>query len=220
MTKQGPVQGVLNSGPALVASAVVGVVIPLVGFLASRNVRDWISTNGTPTFWIGLAVIGALLIALDLQRRGSPPDQRDVELMGKLRHAFGGDSRLITWLRECFAPNRFSRDTWHELAATLDAWQTDPSRRFSDRKVQKKYEEMLAQLHTFMHRVDDDVFAAPGSQGSVPEPEILGLPADWRGDDDFLRRRFDTAVEEIGESRKSYLEALTDLLTTAHKRGL
>lgn len=220
MPRQGPVQAALNSGPVLLTSFVVGVVVPAITFLSSKEVRDWIETNGRITFWVGLGLVLLLLGALDFQRRASPPDDRDVALMNKFRADLGGDATLTVWVREHFGPNRISRDNWMDLARTLDTWEQDPGRRFSDKKVHKKYQSMLSSLRTFMIRVDNDVYSAPGPAGTPPERDILGLPSDWKWQNDDSRVRYETAVVEIANLRSTYLSELKSFLELAHRRGL
>jgi hypothetical protein len=48
----------------------------------------------------------------------------------------------------------------------------------------------------------------------------MGLPAEWRYAEPEMQKRWQTAVDEIAETRRTFLKAHSDFLKKAHGRGL
>jgi hypothetical protein len=207
----------VNSGPFILLTFLAGTVVPAGAFLLSSTVRSWIDNHGLAVFWTALAVTGVLAMSLELQRRQVSPDDRDVNVMGRFRDEFGADSELVTWVRNEFAPNRFSETRWHRLEDLHLQWADDPSRRFRDKQVQATYQAAMEALGKYISRTNKDVWSRAHREH---DPGYLGIPPEWRDSSPELEQRWHTAVDDISVTRRCFLEKHTAFLKKAHDRGL
>lgn len=211
--RQSRASKVLESTPLLILLA-VGDLIALAVFLSSKGLRTWVGHHGYLMFLIALAAILLIPVALAVQRNRVEPDPRDVALVAQLRTVLGANAEVVGWVRNDFAPNRFSVGLWDKLGDIYREWSDDPARRFVDTRTQRAYEALLRALGEFKHRTDDETWHHRGLAGFE---HSLGLPPEWQGEQP---ERWRTAVNEIDARRTAFLNAVDDFASTAHARGL